>query len=201
MMILAFAIAAYGMAYVVLGERMFNGDLAASFRARPWAIWGHALFASVALATGPFQFHRGLLLRRRAFHRTLGKVYVICAISGSGVIGFYLSFYSHGGWITHLGFGTLALLTALTTTIAYLKIRNREVMVHRQWMIRSFALIFAAVTLRLWMPLLIVANGGKFTPAYLLVSWLSWVPNLLLAEWWIRRSRAPVSDIEVSTVT
>ena len=51
--------------------------------------------------------------------------------------------------------------------------------------------IFGAVTLRLWLPLLIAAHGGEFTPAYRWVAWLSWVPNLLWAEWIIRRGWRP----------
>lgn len=189
MLILATLIALYGLAYFVLGERMFVGELADSFRARPWGIYPHVFFAAIALATGPLQFHRGLLARRRALHRNLGKVYVASALVGGGVSGLYMAAYSFGGWVTHLGFGALAALTLVTTACAYLKIRAREVAAHREWMIRSFALIFAAVTLRLWLPLLIIAHEGAFAPAYLWVSWLAWVPNLALAEWHIRRSR------------
>lgn len=186
---LSLLVATYGMSYVVLGERMFNGEIGESFRARPWGIFTHALFASIALGIGPLQFHRGLLVRYVAVHRMLGKIYVISAILGSGIIGLYMATYSFGGWITHLGFGTLAVLTTLTTGVAYLKIRQGEVMIHREWMIRSFALIFAAVTLRLWLPLLILIYKGAFAPAYLWVSWISWVPNLLVVEWYIRRTR------------
>jgi hypothetical protein len=188
MLVLSVLIAIYGMSYVVLGERMFNGEIGDSFRARPWGIFTHALFASIALAIGPLQFHRGLLVRYRAVHRTLGKIYVISAIIGSGILGLYMAIYSFGGWITHVGFGLLAVLTTLTTGFAYLKIRQGEVVPHREWMIRSFALIFAAVTLRLWLPLLILIHKGDFTPAYLWVSWICWVPNLLLAEVYIARS-------------
>jgi hypothetical protein len=48
----------------------------------------------------------------------------------------------------------------------------------------------------LWLPLLILAFGD-FTPAYQVVSWLSWVPNLLWAEWHARRTiGAPLPAIE-----
>ena len=56
-------------------------------------------------------------------------------------------------------------------------------------MMRSYACIFGAVTLRIWLPMLIVAHGGKFLPAYRWVAWLAWVPNLAFAEWMIRRVR------------
>jgi uncharacterized membrane protein len=190
MVILSTLIALYGMAYVVLGERMFPPDLAESFRSRPWAIYAHAFFAAIALFLGPLQFHRGLLLKQRTLHRTLGKVYIISAIVGAGFAGGFLSLHSFGGWSTHLGFGLLSLLTAVTTFVAYLRIRERRVVLHREWMIRSYSLIFAAVTLRLWLPVLAIVFQGQFSPAYVVVAWLSWVPNLLLAELFIARSRS-----------
>jgi hypothetical protein len=66
---------------------------------------------------------------------------------------------------------------------------RRDIPTHRAWMVRSYALIYAAVTLRIALPLLVIAFGD-FLPAYRAVAWLSWVPNLLWAEWHVRR-RAP----------
>ena len=48
-------------------------------------------------------------------------------------------------------------------------------------MIRSYALTFAAVTLRLQIPLSQIA-GLSMETAYPVIAWLSWIPNLLLAE-------------------
>jgi hypothetical protein len=127
-------------------------------------------------------------------------VYVVCAFLGGGVSGLYVAAYSHGGWITHMGFGFLAVCTGTTTALAYLRIKARDIAAHREWMIRSFALLFAAVTLRLWLPVLLALHGGAFTPAYQWVSWLCWVPNLLFAEWYIARSRATVRVPEATAL-
>jgi hypothetical protein len=83
----------------------------------------------------------------------------------------------------------LALLTLGSASAGYWNIRHGLVDRHREWMTRSYACIFGAVTLRLWMPLLMAANGGEFLPAYRWVAWLAWVPNLAFAEWTIRRGR------------
>ncbi len=48
-------------------------------------------------------------------------------------------------------------------------------------MIRNFALTFAAVTLRLWLPAFQAASGS-FLDAYRTVAWLCWVPNAIAAE-------------------
>jgi hypothetical protein len=108
----------------------------------------------------------------------------------TGITGLYMASYSFGGMITHAGFGLLATGVLVTTTVAYRRIRALDTVAHREWMIRSFSLIFAAVTLRILLPLLITAYQGEFEPAYLWVSWLSWVPNVLWAEWYIRHTRA-----------
>ena len=53
-------------------------------------------------------------------------------------------------------------------------------------MLRSFALIFGAVTLRIYLPISF-ALGFEFSSSYPVIAWVNWVPNILLIEWWIRR--------------
>jgi hypothetical protein len=69
--------------------------------------------------------------------------------------------------------------------LAYLAIREGDVTRHRRWMVRNFALTFAAVTLRLYLPASAGAGLG-FGPAYAAIAWLCWVPNLVVAEWIVR---------------
>lgn len=187
-LLFALPIVGYALAYVALGERMYPPNLLESFRARPWGIYPHALFGSVALLTGTLQFNRRLLVRRRPLHRTLGKVYVVSCLVVGGA-GLYMSFHAIEGPVTRYGFGALALATLGTTLQAYRAIRAGRIAVHREWMIRSLALIFAAVTLRIELPLLIAWFQGDFAPAYRVVAWLCWVPNLLWAEVAIRVTR------------
>jgi uncharacterized membrane protein len=194
MFVLSALIAIYALSFYLLRERAFAPQLRESFSARPWGIYSHVLFGAIALALGPFQFRRTILTRRRAVHRNLGKVYAVAAFL-TGAAGLYMALYSFGGAVTHFGFGVLGALTMAATAIAYVRIRNLDVSYHREWMIRSFALIFAAVTLRLELPLLIVAFRGDFAPAYAIIAWLCWVPNILWAEWYVRHSRGRPASI------
>ncbi len=57
---------------------------------------------------------------------------------------------------------------------------------HRRWMIRNYCLTFAAVTLRIYLPLSLVFHAD-FLSAYQVISEACWVPNLLEAEWLISR--------------
>ena len=185
--ILASLVALYAFAYVALGDRMYPPNLKTSFVARPWGIYTHALFGGVAMLLGPFQLNRRFLRRNRARHRALGLAYIASATL-VGAAGLYMSAYSYGGWVTHLGFGMLAVLLLATTWRAYAAARGRDFVTHREWMLRSYSLIFGAVTLRIWLPILI-ASFGDFDPAYAIVAWISWVPNIMWAEWYVRRSR------------
>ena len=66
---------------------------------------------------------------------------------------------------------------------AYERARARDYVAHRAWMIRSYALCLGAVTLRVYLPLSLGPLGLPFEQAYPAIAWVSWVPNLILAEW------------------
>jgi hypothetical protein len=55
-------------------------------------------------------------------------------------------------------------------------------------MIRSYALTFAAVTLRLYLPMALMASLDGLA-SYRAIAFLCWVPNLIVAELWLRRDR------------
>jgi hypothetical protein len=57
-------------------------------------------------------------------------------------------------------------------------------------MTRNFALTFAAVMLRLYLPIA-VAAGADFELAYAIIAWLCWVPNLLVADWLLNGTQVP----------
>lgn len=148
----------------------------------------HFVFGPLALMVGPFQFVSSWRRLWPRLHRGLGYAYAgSIAISGTG--GLLLSFGSFGGLTTHVGFGFLAVLWLSFTALAVWHARHRRFERHRQWMVRSFALTFGAVTLRLWLPFFMV-QGVSFEAAYQTVAWLAWVPNLLLAEWLFVASRS-----------
>ena len=80
----------------------------------------------------------------------------------------------------------LGVIWLYTTVRAYIAIRKKDLSLHQGMMIYSYAACFAAVTLRIWMPLLIMATG-QFLVAYKIVAWLCWVPNMIFAYFWVRR--------------
>lgn len=189
--LLATGIAAYSLRYVVVGERAYVPELAPSFRARPLTVVAHTLFGPLALILGLVNLLPAMRQRTRwPVHRWLGRVYVISTLALGGA-GLSLSFHAAAGTGVRVGFAMLAVCTLATAVQAWRHIRSRNVRRHREWMLRSYALIFAAVMLRIWMPILIILHGGHFVPAYRWVAWISWLPNLVVAEWIIRRGWRP----------
>src|SRR5579875_804533 len=114
----------------------------------------HATAGAIALLSGPWQFWTWLRNVHAAWHRWLGRVYLI-AVAASSVAGFLLSFFSEEGWPTHFGFGVLAVLWFWTAWKGYATARAQRFRAHREWMVRSFALALAAFTLRNELPLLL----------------------------------------------
>jgi hypothetical protein len=55
-------------------------------------------------------------------------------------------------------------------------------------MIRNYALTLGAVTLRLWLPLFLSLDY-TFVESYATIAWLSWFPNLLVAELIIKNKK------------
>ena len=131
-------------------------------------------------------------------HRGLGLVYVV-AVLLSGVSAVAMAPTSSGGMAGHFGFGMLGVLWLTSTIVAYRTVRSGDFEGHRAWMIRSYALCLAAVTLRIYLPLSFVA-GIPFPDAYPAIAWLCWVPNLVVAEWFVVRSSLAPLERPGSTV-
>ena len=140
----------------------------------------------IALLAGFSQFFKRLRAKRPGLHRALGKVYVFSVLL-SGTAGFAIALHASGGFLASLGFACLAVLWLYTTVMAFTAIRENRLNSHQHWMIRSYALCFAAVTLRIYLPFLLGVIGLEFKYAYPLVAWLCWVPNAFVAEFAIIR--------------
>ena len=146
----------------------------------PYALAAHAAAALTALTIGPFQFIAAIRRRWPTWHRRLGTLYIAACLLG-GLSGLVLASRTTAGPIAVGGFGLLALAWLGVNANAWRLARARRFAEHERWMIRSFALTFAAVTLRLYLPIWPML-GGDFMEAYRWISWIAWVPNLIVAE-------------------
>jgi uncharacterized membrane protein len=154
----------------------------------PW-LFIHVAGAVTALALGSLQFIPALRRGSGPPHRWVGRIYVVGCLVG-GLAGLILAPGSSAGPIASAGFGGLALLWIVVNLLGWRAVMRGRFAEHRRWMIRSWALTLAAVTLRLYLPLVMILDL-PFLPWYRAISFLAWVPNLVAAELWLRRIPPP----------
>lgn len=161
------------------------------------ALYVHIVTASLALVLGPLQLVAALRRRRPGLHRVVGRVY-LGAVGIGSVSGVAILPVNSAGLVGVFGFGALAVLWFVTGARALRAIRGGDVAGHQAWMLRNYALTFAAVTLRLWLGLLLGAQlalgadeAAAFANAYAAVPFLCWLPNLVVAERLVRYRGLP----------
>lgn len=192
MVLLIVEIAMVSALRYVLGTETPPEPITANPFAHPFLVI-HVVAAMIALLVGPLQFVRRLRTLWPAFHRATGKLYVAAILIGSPA-GFVLALGSTAGPLAAAGFATVALLSVAFTWLGWRAAVNRQFAAHRVWMLRSWAMTSAAITLRLYLPFAGLVLGLPFYTAYPVIAWLSWLTNWAIVEYWIRRTRGPRRD-------
>jgi uncharacterized membrane protein len=108
----------------------------------------HALAGIFALLIGPINFSSRIRQRHLKLHRVLGRIYVICVF-----IGAFTGIALAAGRPGLPGTSMQAAAWIVCTTAAFITARNRQIIQHRQWMARSYAVTFTFVSsrvLNLW---------------------------------------------------
>jgi uncharacterized membrane protein len=154
----------------------------------PWLDAVHFLAGGIALAIGIWAFRRDVLRRWPQLHRRCGQLYVV-AVLASGGAGLGLALFSAGGVAGHLGFTVLALAWLATTLRGWQCIHRGAVLAHRRWMVHSYALCCAAISLRLQLPICF-GCGLTVDTTFALVAWSCWLPNTAIAAGWLRATDA-----------
>lgn len=189
MMLFASLIALTSFRYFVLTPEAAVGQpLGMRFTEYLGALQLHITGSAIALFLGGWNFWGKTRDKFSPLHQWLGRIYLLGVFLG-GISGFYLGLTAFGGLATGSGFVLLAMLWLISGAMAYLRIRQGKIQAHREWMIRNYALTLAAVTLRLWLPTFLSLDY-TFAESYTTVAWISWVPNLIVAEFLIKNKKA-----------
>ena len=173
--------------YLTLDPAVYFPQQRAVYMAHTAGILMHIVGGIAALLLGPLQFVPAVRNRWPRLHRATGRIY-LAGVALGGLGGLYMARLAYGGPAARTGFALLAVLWLATSAMAYVRIRQSKVDRHRAWMIRSYALSFAAPMLRLEQ-VAFTAAGVEFAVAYVAVAWLAWIPNLLAAEGYVRWTR------------
>jgi uncharacterized membrane protein len=195
MMLTATMIAVIASRYLMLDPATYFEDQKAVYMRRETILVLHVAASLVALLVGPWQFVTRLREKSIKIHRAVGFIFVAGCMIG-GTAGLALATTAHGGAVASGGFMALGCLWLATTALALRSIYHKDVPSHWRWMVRSYSLCFAAVTLRLYLGTFEgldaagLTQGITFTEAYVVIAWLCWVPNLAIG-WWISTGPSP----------
>jgi hypothetical protein len=147
------------------------------------AFYCHIIGSSIILIAGFFQFSK-MVYNNRALHKVLGKFYVFGVLFFAAPGAYIMTLFVNRGTGVFISFLLQNTLWVIFTLAAWLLVMNGRINDHVKMMRRSYSLACGAVTLRFYIWLFTVFGSGVgFENNYLIIAFLSWVPNLLVAEW------------------
>lgn len=137
------------------------------------------IFSSLPLLIiGILQFI--LPLRDKKLHRKLGKIYAFIIVFFAAPSGFILAIHANGGSAAKISFTLLSVFWFLTTLAGWMFALNKKFLLHQIAMKFSYALTLSAIILRLLVFFLPKFSNIHGTEMYVLVSWLSWLPSMVI---------------------
>jgi len=157
------------------------------FLGREIWILTHVTTGVVALLVGPIQFWLGWK-NKFLTHKKLGLVYLI-AIGLSSLSAFYLAITTEVSWIFGMGLGGLGVAWVLTTGFAFIAIQKRKIVLHREWMTRSYIVTMGFVFFRLFVGVTSALEVGTLFERLETASWFCWAYPLLIGEVFIQKKK------------
>ena len=151
-----------------------------------FAFYSHIFSSLFILFSGAFLFSSYILKKHRNLHRWIGKTYIVLLLLISAPSGMVMAFYANGGWLVKISFLLLTPLWWWCTFKGYQTARSKQFKAHKTWMMRSYGLTLSAVSLRVYQMVLGYFFYLEPEIQYLLVSWVSWLGNLVIVEGIIR---------------
>ncbi|WP_310377441.1 DUF2306 domain-containing protein [Flavobacterium sp.] len=125
----------------------FTGYRSDSYINNPIWVSSHLIGGTLALLTGPIQFSKWIRSKYLNFHKLTGKIYILGAFI-VGLSAIRLSLIS--SCVTcRVSLFILAVLVLFTTFSAWWSVKNRNIKVHQQFMVRSYICILSFVAVRI----------------------------------------------------
>lgn len=183
--VLAVSLAYNAMTYINFDSNFGFLKLKQQAIATGWYLpfyYSHVLIAGIILVAGLLQIHPKSNNRFPSVHRFLGYIYVMGILFFAAPGGLVMSLFIDRGPLVLVSFLAQSVLWLYFTAIAFNRIRKKEVQSHQHFMWRSYALTFAAITLRVYIFLTSWSIDLSQPSSYALLAWLSWVPNLIFVE-------------------
>jgi hypothetical protein len=146
----------------------------------------HITAGALCIGTALIQFSRYILKKSKAIHRFSGKIYVFVVLFMAAPTGLYMSFFAKGSFWERSLFMFMAVWWFITTLYGFTTIHKKNIVAHKVWMMRSYAMAMTAVTFRVYHIVFYLLDWGHLEN-YELSLWISVIGNMLFAEWIIYR--------------
>jgi len=144
----------------------------------------HIFAGMFCISTALIQFSRVILKKAKAIHRWAGRVYVFVVLFLGAPTGLYMSFFAKGSFWERVLFMFMAMFWFFTTLKGLQMILKKNVLGHKVWMIRSYAMAMTAVTFRVYHIVFYIMDWDHLKN-YEISLWISVIGNMLVAEWYI----------------
>jgi uncharacterized membrane protein len=160
----------------------------------PTVVALHVVLGGVYLALAPFQFVRRIRSRHLGYHRRVGRLLVAVGVVvgvTALVMGLVIPF---SGWPERVVVGLFGSLFLFALVKGFVHVRTGRVALHREWMIRAFAIGLAIATQRvIFFPALMITmsdpTDGRFGTLLIAALAAAFVVHASVAETWIRATR------------
>jgi uncharacterized membrane protein len=154
----------------------------------------HIVPGMLFMILGPLQFSPGIRARHLRWHRFSGRVFVVCGLL-IGISAVVMSFGmpAIGGLNQAAATALFGVFFLFALSRAFWHIWRRQIALHREWMIRAFAIGLAVATIRPIIGIFFVTSPlSGLTPRefFGIAFWIGFVLHLIAAEAWIRATSA-----------
>lgn len=170
---------------------LYIKDEAIQHRYYQVAFFSHVYTSILVLMAGMFQFSTSLRTRFPTLHKTFGKIYVFLILFIAAPSGLIMALHANGGIFSKVSFLIQAVLWFLFTYQAYHFVRTKDWNNHQRFMLRSYALTLSAISLRLFKWIIVSTLELPPMDTYKIVSWLGWVFNLAIVEFYLQTKKLP----------
>lgn len=162
------------------------------FAAHPVLALLHVVPGGLFLLLAPIQFSQRIRSRYIAFHKWSGRILVVAAFATAFSALFFGLLMPYGGWTEGIAIATFGSLFLIAITRAFVAIRGGNVALHREWMLRAFAIALGISVVRVVgavLDVVLTPAGFSVPEIFVLSVWAGWIISLGGAELWIRHTR------------
>ena len=157
----------------------------------------HVIPGAIYLVLAPFQFSATLRKRSLNTHRFAGRVLSAIGLVVGATALFLGLIVPYSGVSEQLVIGFFGVLFLFSIVRGFLYIRSKEIALHREWMMRAFAIGLSIATMRLiFIPaLIIVGNPTRQETGMLsiIAFTIAVVLHCSISEIWIRTTRKAIA--------